>query len=156
MPRITDDNREAHMARIRERKIYCAKHYSEVLPGAREKEITKAQVFRRLVESAAANGLADHPYFKGSARRLLIYVKSHFGGASGIRQIAMDEYGCCTAYGQGLKGIKRAGKKLAEGTAKWHANVLSASAEVQQLYADSARKLLDAAAPSVQLRLFQP
>ena len=156
MPKFTSvEGRESYDEKIRDRKNYCAEHYVDALPRASEDEIPKAVVFRRATKLAGRNGLNAHPYFRGSKTRFLSYLKNHFSGVSGIRQIALDKYGCATDFGHGLNGIRRAGKRGAELTAAWLAGVLQVAAETQKLYAGSVRRLLNADAPSLQMKLFR-
>lgn len=140
--------------KINARYIYAAKHAIAGAPMPSEDPLVKDRFFRAAVKSAAANGLGDDPYFKGSQKKLFTFLRNNWGGEYGVRWWAAEEFGVVFEYGHGLKGIRRAGKKGAEATALWQAKCIQEQTKVHNHLAGASR-LMGAKAPSIQMLLLQ-
>lgn len=156
MPKFSSkEARKSFEDRLIQRRVYAAEKIDEVLPKVREAPIPLHELFDRATAAAVKDGLAEHEYF-GKADdppvRFRSFVEENWGGVNGIRQTLADHCGTMLEYGDGIKGVRRAGKPGILATNKWHASVVKGGADVHNALAVSAQhREIDAV--GVQLRI---
>lgn len=157
MPRLmTDEAREKHEAKIRERRIYAGQKIEEVLPRPTEDPLPVKTLCEKATEAARKNGLMEHPFFgkaKRPAARFLSFTINNWGGKNGIRQVMLDDLGIFVEFGSGLAGVRRAGKRGAAATLAWSQKVVSAGIDAHNELASGA-KMFQLPAYGFQMKLF--
>ena len=154
MPKLTENGKDKLAVTIRERRIYAGQKVEEVLPGPLEDPKPLRTIHQNAVKAALADGLKDHPYFKGDAKKFHSFLTCQWGGREGIRAVMLDDLGVFVEFGHGLPGVRRAGKRGAIATTEWNQMCLEKSIELHNMIAGGTKRMFDVPQKGVQMALF--
>lgn len=137
--------------RAKERRQYLAAHLYSVLPGPRDEPVARAELIRKTVAAAKANGLGEHSFFKGNERRTTTFLSAQW---SDVRREMEREEGIIVERGTGIAGMRRANNRGIEKTVAWQRRGVEVLAGQHNEAVGIAKDHVKL--PMVQLRLLLP